>query len=140
MSQRIDALAQRFIDALHTLEQGSGRDAEALAKLFSQDATLTNSTLEIRQQQVRGREQIMGFWVNYRSTLANAHSHFHHITLSDKAAGLFWTTTGAEVNGQPVNYHGATLLEFDDQGLISFFCGYYDTRELTVKAEADKDN
>lgn len=138
MSQRIDALAQRFIDALHTLEQGSGRDAEALAMLFSEDATLTNAALEMRQQQVKGREQILGFWVNYRGTIANARSHFHHITLSDKAAGLFWTTEGGEVNGQPVNYHGATLLEFDDTGCIRFFRGYYDTRELTVKAEPDK--
>jgi len=38
------------------------------------------------------------------------------------------------MDGQPVKYDGVSLLEYDEEGLILFFRGYYDTRDLTVKA------
>ena len=50
------------------------------------------------------------------------------------AAGLFWTTTGSGADGQEIEYHGATLLQFNAAGLITSLHGYYDTRELEQAA------
>lgn len=127
--------AQQFIDALHALEDGSEDDASALAALFDGQAELTNSALELRGTAAKGRDEILRFWIEYKSTLNGARSHFHHITTSDRAAGLFWTTEGQAANGDAVRYHGATLLDFDPNGSITFFRGYYDTRELTLRSE-----
>ena len=128
--------AQQFIDALHALEDGSEEDAEALVALFDEQAELTNSALQLRGTAAKGRDAILRFWIEYKSTLNGARSHFHHLTTSDRAAGLFWTTEGQAASGNAVHYHGATLLDFDSSGLITFFRGYYDTRELTVRSES----
>ena len=147
MEKQIETLAQEFMDALHSLEQGDETEAEPLAILFSEDATLTNAALELAGKEVKGRDAVLQFWNEYKSTLGQAFSTFHHVTTSgqndqpgrsDKAAGLFWTTEGQGPDGQPVRYHGATLLEFDEMGLIKFFRGYYDTRELTVRGETSE--
>ena len=126
--------AQEFIDALHILEEGSDQDASALAEFFADEATLTNSALELKGDVMKGRDAILTFWVEYKSQLGDSRSHFHHITTSEEAAGLFWTTEGTSPSGDKVHYHGVSLLQFDEQGQITFFRGYYDTRELQVKA------
>lgn len=131
---QIQNIAQDFINALHSLEDAGDIDAEPLAMLFNGDATLTNAALEHGGKEVQGRDNILQFWVQYKQELGNARSKFHHVTTSQNAAGLFWTTEGTGPDGQPLRYHGATLLEFDEMGLIKFFRGYYDTRELKVKA------
>jgi hypothetical protein len=136
MEQQPQTLAQQFIDALHALEQGRENEVESLAALFGDDATLTNAVLELAGHERTGREGTRRFWAEYKNTLGQAFSTFHHVTTDNNAAGLFWTTEGSGPNGEPVKYHGATLLEFDASGKIKFFRGYYDTRELTVKPVA----
>ncbi len=131
---QIEAKAKEFIDALHILEEGSDQDASALAELFAEQATLTNSALDLKGTQMKGRDAILEFWVEYKAQLGQARSKFHHITSSAAAAGLFWTTQGQSPGGQNVSYHGVSLLQFNEQGLIEFFRGYYDTRELQMKA------
>ena len=126
-------LAQNFIDALHALEKGDGTENERLAQLFSPDAKLANSALESAGRTINGRDGIASFWAEYKSALGDCFSNFHHVTTDENSAGLFWTTDGRN-NGEAISYHGATLLQFDENGLINFFRGYYDTRELTVKA------
>ena len=134
---QIEARAKEFIDALHILEEGSDQDASALAEMYTEDATLTNSALDLKGTQVKGRDAILAFWIEYKAQLGQAHSHFHHITTSDTAAGLFWTTEGQSPAGEAINYHGVSLLQFNQEGLIEFFRGYYDTRELQVKAPVE---
>ncbi len=131
----IQSQAQTFIDALHALEQGSTGDVAALVALYADDATLSNSALDNKNAEIKGTDQITKFWTEYKETLGEVFSKFHHVTTDDNAAGLFWTTTGQNPMGDEVNYHGATLLQFGDDGKIEFFRGYYDTRELTVKGE-----
>ena len=126
-------LAQTFIDALHALEKGGGTENELLAQLFSPNAEIANSALENAGRKIVGRDEIASFWAEYKSALGDCFSNFHHVTVDENSAGLFWTTDGQN-NGAAVSYHGATLLQFDENGLINFFRGYYDTRELTVKA------
>ena len=127
--------AQTFIDALHALEQGTTDDVAALVALYAQDATLNNSALDSKGDAMEGTEQITKFWTEYKETLGEIFSKFHHVTTDDSSAGLFWTTEGKNPAGDTVHYHGSTLLQFDSDGKIEFFRGYYDTRELTVKAD-----
>ena len=133
-AKQIEARAKEFIDALHILEEGSDQDASALAEMYAEDATLTNAALELKGDAMKGRDAILAFWVEYKAQLGDSRSHFHHITTNDEAAGLFWTTEGTSPSGDKVHYHGVSLLQFDEQGQITFFRGYYDTRELQVKA------
>ena len=133
---QIEAKAREFIDALHTLETGSDAEADQIVMLYADDAALCNSALDNKGREMKGRDQILQFWVEYKATLGQVESKFHHVTTSNDAAGLFWTTTGTNPAGDAVNYHGATLLQFNSEGMIEFFRGYYDTRELTVKSES----
>ncbi|RYX81975.1 nuclear transport factor 2 family protein [bacterium] len=130
---QIKSKAKEFIDALRTLENGTLDDVGQLAVLFANDATLTNSALDSKDKQMEGQDEILQFWTQYKETLGDAVSNFHHITLSEDAAGLFWTTEGTNPTGDKVHYHGSTLLVFNPEGTIQFFRGYYNTRELTLK-------
>ena len=132
---QIEAHAQKFIDALHALEQGSTGEAPNLVALYADSAELHNSALDNKNSQASGRDEILQFWTQYKETLGQVFSKFHHVTVSDNAAGLFWTTEGTNPAGDHVHYHGATLLQFNGEGHIEFFRGYYDTRELTIKSE-----
>lgn len=129
----IEARAREFIHALHALEKGDESDVEHLVGLYADEAVLHNSALDNKGTQVEGRNEIRRFWTEYKQTLGDVYSKFHQIMANERAAGLFWTTHGHNPSDDEVHYHGATMLEFDDQGLITQFRGYYDTRELTVK-------
>jgi ketosteroid isomerase-like protein len=127
----IQTLAQQFIDALHTLEQGSEADVDALVALYSDDAHLTNAALRVAGDDRRGQDAIRHFWSEYKRTVGNAYSEFHQVTANEEAAGLFWTTRITGNDGeQGASYDGTSLLVFDGAGKIRFFQGYYDTREL----------
>ena len=132
---QITAKAKEFTDALHTLEKGTVDDVGQLVGLYASDATLTNSALDNKGQEMSGNDQILQFWTQYKETLGDVYSNFHHITVSEDSAGLFWTTEGTNPAGDKVHYHGSTLLVFNPEGTIQFFRGYYDTRELTMKAQ-----
>ena len=131
----IKSQAQTFIDALHKLEQGDAGDVAAVVALYADDATLNNSALDSKNAEMKGIDQITKFWTEYKETLGDVFSKFHHVTTDENSAGLFWTTQGKNPAGDEVHYHGATLLQFNGDGKIEFFRGYYDTRELTVKAD-----
>ena len=133
-TSQIETKAQEFIDALHTLENGSLDDAGQLVALFAENAVLNNAALDNKNQQIEGADEILRFWTQYKETLGDVRSEFHQITANAQSAGLFWTTRGQNPGGDEVHYHGATLLEFGGDGKIQHFRGYYDTRELTVKA------
>ena len=127
--------AQTFIDALHQLEQGTTGDVAQLVALYADNATINNSALDSKGTAMSGAQGVTQFWTEYKETLGQIFSKFHHVTTDDDSAGLFWTTEGTNPAGDQVHYHGSTLLQFNADGKIEFFRGYYDTRELTVKAE-----
>ena len=92
--------------------------------------------MQLVDKEETGREGATHFWTEYKATLGECFSTFHHVTIDENAAGLFWTTEGNGADGHGVKYDGVSLLEFDDNGKIKFFRGYYDTRDLTVRAES----
>jgi len=136
-SALIQQKAQEFIDALHALEEGTEDDLAPLVEQYADDATLNNAALELKGESAHGKDAILAFWTEYKQQLGQARSKFHHITTGERAAGLFWTTQGTSPGGEEVHYHGVSLLEFNDNGDIQFFRGYYDTRELQMKAQAE---
>ena len=135
--QQAEQLAQQFIDALHALEQGDVHQVDQLVALYSDDARLTNAALKLAGQDRTGQDGARQFWTEYRRTFGEAYSDFFQVTVSDTAAGLFWTTKGTGNDGQPMEYDGVSLLVFDDQGKIKLFRGYYDTRELSREVGID---
>ena len=126
-SGQIETWAQQFIHSLHELEQSENSADSDISMFFAEDAVLANAATELAGKKIEGRESIHRFWVEYKRTLGKAHTDFHHVTISQNSAGLFWTTHSDDGS---TRYHGATLLQFDETGMISFFRGYYDTREI----------
>ncbi|MBV9789580.1 MAG: nuclear transport factor 2 family protein [Chloroflexi bacterium] len=135
--QQVQQLAQHFIDALHTLEQGNVEHADQLAGMYSDDARVINAALKLAGQERTGQDGARQFWTEYRRTFGEAYSEFYQVTVNEQAAGLFWTTKGTGNDGQPMEYDGVSLLVFDDQGKIKLFRGYYDTRELSREVGAN---
>jgi ketosteroid isomerase-like protein len=129
--EQIKAQAQAFIAALHALEDGDEAQADGVVALFAPDAVLTNAALQRQGDERDGQGDVLAFWHNYRRAFGRARSEFHHITTDDSAAGLFWTTRGTYRDGAPLQYDGVSLLEFDAQGKIARFQGYFDTRQLS---------
>jgi ketosteroid isomerase-like protein len=129
--QQAQQLAQQFIDVLHTLEQGDVSNVDALVELYSDDARLTNAALKLAGEERTGKDGAREFWSEYRRTFGEAYSDFFQVTVNEEAAGLFWTTKGTGNNGQPMEYDGVSLLVFNEEGKITLFRGYYDTRELS---------
>ena len=50
--------AERFIDALHTLEKGSPAEVDQLAALFAPDATIINAVLRLEHHQLSGTDGV----------------------------------------------------------------------------------
>ncbi len=127
-TRNIGELAQTFIDALRTLEDGGGVDR--IVSLFADDASLTNPALMLAGAAREGRGGAQAFWTEYGNTFSEAHSDFHRVTVDGDAAGLFWTTRAAGHDHQTMAYDGVSLLVFDGAGKIKSFRGYYDTHQL----------
>ncbi len=122
------AFADSFISALHALEQGADESGVSdIVELFAADARLVNTALLLGGETLTGTEGATRFWMQYKKTIGVSKSEFHHITTGDDSVGLFWKTT---VREGAARYDGATLLDFDGEGKIRYFQGYYDTRQL----------
>lgn len=135
--QDLNAVGQRFIEALHTLEQGSENDTNEIVNLFHDNAMLINSALKLSDKPLQGRAAIETFWQDYRRHFQQAKSEFYRVTHGDGSVGLFWTTKGTRNDGQPINYDGASLLVVNQDNQITEFRGYYDTRSLQTAVTAE---
>lgn len=135
--EHVHELAQTFIDALHALEHGSESDVDGIVALYADDARLTNAALRLAGEERHGTDGARQFWSEYRRTFGEAFSEFFKVTAGDDAAGLFWTTNGTGNDGQAMEYDGSSLLVFNDDGKITLFRGYYDTRELSRAVGVD---
>jgi ketosteroid isomerase-like protein len=132
--EQTKSAAQQFISQLHRLEDGDASAADQLASLFAQDAALSNPLLEQQGRERVGRDDIAGFWREYRSSFGHVHSDFGNVTANDHSAGLFWHSSCTGPNGQPVEYDGVTLLTFDDDGKILRMRGYFDRDKVRLLA------
>lgn len=135
--QDLNSFGQRFIVALHTLEQGSENDTDDIVHLFDDSAMLINSALKLSGKPMQGRAAIETFWQDYRRHFQQAKSEFYRVTSGEDSVGLFWTTKGIRNDGQPISYDGASLLVVNQDARIIEFRGYYDTRSLQTAVTAD---
>ena len=129
--QRTTELGNQFVAALEAVERRDEGAIEDILELFSTEARLTNSALKHSNEERQGSEGIRAFWEAYQGTFREVETTFFEQTSSEQAAGLFWTTRGLGAQGEPIEYDGVTLLQFDDQGKIMLLRGYYDTREFS---------
>ena len=128
------AQASSFIYQLQQLEDGDTSAVDTLVDLFADNAYLSNPIIEHEGRARIGRDEIAAFWRTYRATFGSIHSEFFDVTSSERCAGLFWRSAGTGPLGQPLNYEGVTLLEFDDSGKIARFRGYFDSEKMRVPA------
>jgi hypothetical protein len=108
-------LAQRFVVALDALERHGEVALQEMVQLFSPMARLTSGRTPSELTGERGARR---YWNKYRSTFATAHTDVYEVTTNDRCAALFWTTHTTTRDGHPADYDGATLLAFEDDGLI----------------------
>ena len=117
-------IAQRFIDALHTLETGGS--ADELVALYTDDAVCGNTTTA---RTFDGPDGAREFWLAYREVFGDIHSEFRAVVRGDAAAALEWTSTGTLSGGTPIAYEGVTLLHVDGDR-IARSTAYFDPRAM----------
>ncbi len=125
--------AESFIAALQRVENDEPASLEQIVELFAESAELTNPAIEREGDARKGREQIARFWENYKASFQEIRSEFFKVTANENSAGLFWRSTGSHVSGDPLSYEGVSLLDFDEQGKIVRFKGFYDSQEVAIK-------
>jgi steroid delta-isomerase-like uncharacterized protein len=117
--------AQRFIDALATLEERG--DHEEIVALFGDGCQVSNVQLEKPMEGSGGAER---YWRQYRHTFKDVKSRFTRITEQDGSAVLEWITEGTLETGRPIQYRGVSVLQLDGDR-ISDFMAYFDSRPFT---------
>ena len=119
-------IADDFIEALRRLEED--RDVEALVEIHTEDCEVGNVSVP---ETFKGHDGLREFWTEYRKTFGEMRSTFRNVFATGEGAALEWTTEGTS-NGDAVSYDGVSILEIDD-GKVSRFMAYFDTRDLTSK-------
>ena len=117
-------IAQRFIDALHTLE--SDRTADALAGLYADDAKSGNIATT---RTYDGPEGAKEFWTGYREAFGEIRSEFRNVVSDEGASLLEWRSEGTVASGDDVVYEGVTVLEHDGDR-ITRSTAYFDPRAI----------
>jgi SnoaL-like domain len=132
-NEQNSGLAQEFMKRLQAAEEKM--DARLVAPLFAPDAKMENLTrpMSSKAQTASAPE---AFWSAYLSAFSHIHSHFTHVTISEKTAVLEWESEGSLAMGVPVHYCGVSILEFGDGAKFSAFRTYYDSAALIAHIPA----
>jgi hypothetical protein len=120
-------VAERFIAALAELE--SDGKVENIVSLFADNCEVGNTTLT---ETMHGRDGAKEFWSNYRKTFQDIRSEFRNKVISDRTAGLEWTSKGTADNGHPIDYEGVSMLEIDGDKITRFFA-YFNPGKLGMQ-------
>ena len=122
MSQEV---ADRFVDALHKLEED--RDVETLVEIHTEDCDVGNVAVP---KTFSGHEGLREFWTSYRDTFGNMRSEFRNVFADDAGhAALEWNTSG-DANGNDVSYDGVSLLEIEGGKVNRFRAYFFDPRKV----------
>jgi hypothetical protein len=116
---------QQWLDAYR--EAWIGRDPDAAAALFTEDATYAEQPYD---DAFVGRQGVHDYWAGVTATQANiAIKYGTPITVGNRTAVEWWTTL--ENGGVPVTLAGAFILTFDTSGLCSTLREYWAFAEGT---------
>jgi ketosteroid isomerase-like protein len=114
------ARAQRFADALQELE--SSGDSAALLEQFAEGAELTRPEADRSDSET----DAAAFWDAYLAQFDSIQTSFAAVDEVGDRGILEWLSTGSLSTGRTIEYHGVSLLTFDDDK-VSRFATYYDT-------------
>ena len=116
--------ADDFIQALQALERD--RDAEPLAALYADDATVGNTATTRTHTGPDGARE---FWTGYRDAFDAIESEFRMQLESEEAIALEWVSTGTLSGGEEVRYEGVTIVVLDGDE-IARSTAYFDPRAV----------
>lgn len=102
-----------FIHALRRLEKLG--DVEPMVKLFSEDAELSNV---VHPAPFYGTAGAYRFWRNYGFLFQHVTTRFERVVETSETCVLEWTSEGQTPSGKPINYQGATILDFQDDKIV----------------------
>lgn len=108
-------VAQRFIDALHQLEEQ--RELDSIVATYAPGCEVGNV---VSPEQFHDPEGAREFWQTYRAAFGEVHSTFRNIIATDGHAALEWTTKGTNPDGKPFAYDGVSILEIADDKITRF--------------------
>jgi ketosteroid isomerase-like protein len=123
-----DRRTERFATMLQELEQR--RDAAHLLPLFAEDVELQRMP---SQRVFRGRTEAREFWREYLETFPEVSTQFHAVSGGDDRAALEWQSSCRLPGGQPIQYTGCTVIEFEGD-LVSKLRTYYDSAAVLGRA------
>ena len=125
--------AQDFAERLTTVEQDRDVDAFVTAA-FAEDVVLVRPETG---QELRGHEGARTFWREYLQTFDAVRSTFSRV--QDGEVGVLeWTSEATLAGGRDITYRGVSLLDLADDGRVSRFATYYDTRVFQPAPVAQK--
>lgn len=102
-------------------------DSEAVADLFTDDATYRDNIYEDAHQ---GRQGVIDYWSGVTSGQSNVNVVMGEPVVDDKRATVeFWTTMDA--GGAPITLAGCLLLDFDESGKCTALREYWQVGEGT---------
>jgi hypothetical protein len=110
-------LAERFKQALQQTEET--REASHVASLFAEGAPLTNLGGD------HGTDAKL-FWQIYLDQFSDVRSEFTSEIMSDNGASLEWQSRGTTAEGNPIDYRGVSIIEYNADAVTSFRT-YYDS-------------
>ena len=114
--------AQQFAEALQEVEKT--RETTPLVERFSDDARLLRP--EAHGSHVAD-DDAAAFWDSYLTQFSEIATEFTHVEEGGGHAWLEWVSRGKLSTGRPIEYHGVSLLSFDEGGRTRRFATYYDT-------------
>jgi hypothetical protein len=106
---------QRFLDALKALEESN--DVGPMAACFASDCEVGNVLVP---HKFHGPDGATRFWTEYRGSFGEVRSEFRNIIESRDRAALEWVSRGTSANGEPFDYEGVSILEFDGDEIRRF--------------------
>lgn len=112
---------EKFIRTLQAME--TNHQVDALTGLFSENCELENLAASTP---VAGRDRAHQFWLNYCAAFQQIRSEFTRILERDDLTVLEWEARGALPDGNPIEYRGVSILEWEDDQ-VRRFQTYYDT-------------
>ena len=126
----IEATAEKFIAALHKLEET--RETEEIAALYADNAEIANV---VAPGKFSGQQGARDFWTKYRETFGEVHSEFRNKIYGETSAALEWTTNGNSNNEHEIRYSGVTILEIENDK-ITRSCAYFNSQDLGKQMES----
>jgi hypothetical protein len=104
-----------------------GRDAEAAAALFTENATYQVTPFE---EPHRGREAVRGYWAGATSQQTDIHTSYQILAVTDDLGVVLWRTAMTTLaTSAPVAFEGIFVVWLNEVGLCTAFREWWHVHE-----------